>query len=73
MPRRRAWGQITALQKVAPAGIRFLIALDQEGGEVQTLQGPDFPPIPTAVAQGRLSQADLRALSSRYAGWPRSG
>jgi len=51
---------IAALQATAKPGIGLLIALDQEGGEVQTLQGADFPAIPTAVAQGRLSQAALR-------------
>jgi beta-N-acetylhexosaminidase len=45
----------------------LLIALDQEGGEVQTLQGADFPPIPTAVAQGRLSQATLKRQTEAWA------
>ena len=58
---------ITALQSLAPAGTKLLIALDQEGGEVQTLQGPDFPAIPTAVAQGRLSQAALRTQTVAWA------
>jgi beta-N-acetylhexosaminidase len=34
---------------------------------VQTLQGTDFPPIPTAVAQGRLSQSALRAQAVSWA------
>jgi LCP family protein required for cell wall assembly len=42
---------IAAIQAAAPADDRLFIALDQEGGEVQTLQGADFPPIPTALAQ----------------------
>ena len=59
--------QIAALQTAAGAGSRLLISLDQEGGEVQTLQGPDFPPIPTAVDQGRLSQAALRSQTMAWA------
>jgi beta-N-acetylhexosaminidase len=58
---------ISALQARAPATDRLLIALDQEGGEVQTLQGPDFPPIPTAVAQGKLSQSTLRTQTTAWA------
>jgi beta-N-acetylhexosaminidase len=57
---------IAALQASAPAGVGLLIALDQEGGEVQTLQGADFPPIPTALAQGRLSQS---ALHTQVVAW----
>jgi beta-N-acetylhexosaminidase len=58
--------QISALQTHAPKGVRLLISLDQEGGEVQALQGADFPQIPTAVAQGRLSTP---ALKAETAGW----
>jgi beta-N-acetylhexosaminidase len=58
---------IDKLQAAAPPGTRLLIALDQEGGEVQTLKGSDFPPIPTAVAQGQLSQATLRSQTEAWA------
>jgi beta-N-acetylhexosaminidase len=58
---------IAALQAAAPPGVGLLIALDQEGGEVQTLQGPDFPPIPTAVDQGRLNQSALRTQTVAWA------
>jgi len=58
---------IRSLQAQAPKGIGLFIALDQEGGEVQTLQGADFPPIPTAVAQGQLSQSTLRAQTVTWA------
>jgi beta-N-acetylhexosaminidase len=58
---------IAGLQKSAPAGVGLLVALDQEGGNVQTLQGPDFPPIPTALAQGRLGQQDLRTSTQAWA------
>jgi beta-N-acetylhexosaminidase len=59
---------IAAIQAATPAGDRLLIALDQEGGEVQTLQGADFPPIPTATAQGKLSAAALKEQATTWAG-----
>jgi beta-N-acetylhexosaminidase len=59
---------IAALRANVPPATGLLIALDQEGGDVQTLQGDDFPPIPTAVEQGRLSDADLRALTTKWSG-----
>ena len=52
---------ITKLQSEAPADMKLFIALDQEGGEVQTLKGSDFPLIPTAQAQGGETAAALRA------------
>lgn len=58
---------IAALQAAAPADRQLLIALDQEGGEVQTLQGADFPPIPTAVAQGRLGPTTLKKQTGAWA------
>jgi beta-N-acetylhexosaminidase len=44
----------------ATARVRFLIATDQEGGEVQRLRGPGFSVIPSAVAQGQLSPGVLQ-------------
>ena len=55
---------IHALQNAAAIPVQ--VAVDQEGGEVQTLQGNDFPPIPTAVVQGRW---DAATLHSRTADW----
>jgi beta-N-acetylhexosaminidase len=66
-PASKLRSDIAALQAGAPRGVGLLIALDQEGGQVQTLQGADFPPIPSAVAQGQLSQADLRAQTTAWA------
>jgi len=40
--------------------VRFFIAANQEGGEVQSLQGPGFAAIPPALVQGQLSAADLQ-------------
>lgn len=54
---------IQTLQQAASGdtGVALEVALDQEGGEVQTLSGTDFPTIPTAVTQGTLSADQLKA------------
>ncbi|MGY1631544.1 glycoside hydrolase family 3 N-terminal domain-containing protein [Geodermatophilus sp. SYSU D01186] len=38
------------------------VAVDQEGGAVQSLSGPGFADLPPAVDQGRLPPAELSAL-----------
>jgi beta-N-acetylhexosaminidase len=43
------------------AGAPTHVAVDQEGGYVQSLRGPDFPPIPSAVEQGQESTDTLSA------------
>ena len=48
------------------ARVRFFIATDQEGGEVQRLRGPEFSAIPSAVAQGRLAPGALRRDAARW-------
>jgi beta-N-acetylhexosaminidase len=50
---------ITALQ--GRAATPLLVALDQEGGSVQTLKGRDFPLIPSARRLGAGPRAKLRA------------
>jgi beta-N-acetylhexosaminidase len=40
--------------------VRFFIAANQEGGQVQQLQGPGFAAIPAALDQGRLSTRELQ-------------
>jgi beta-N-acetylhexosaminidase len=50
-----------------PYGTRLLIAVDQEGGSVQTLSGADFPHIDSAVRQGLLPSAQLRAQTEAWA------
>jgi beta-N-acetylhexosaminidase len=57
---------VADLQRAAP-DVPLLVALDQEGGAVQTLQGPDFPPVPSALVQGRWSTATLRARTAAEA------
>jgi beta-N-acetylhexosaminidase len=44
----------------ATAGVRFFIAANQEGGEIQPLKGPGFATIPTALAQGSLTPQALQ-------------
>ncbi len=39
------------------------VAVDQEGGAVQSLSGPGFEPLPSALAQGALPPAELAALA----------
>src|SRR5690242_6929561 len=52
----------------ATARVRFFIAADQEGGEVQRLRGPGFAPIPSAVTQGDLAPGTLKREAT---GWGR--
>lgn len=44
----------------------LLVATDQEGGEVQVLQGPGFDAMPTGLAQSSLSAATEQALAARW-------
>lgn len=57
---------IAAVQQAARTPL--LIALDQEGGSVQTLKGPDFPLIPSAEKLGAGPAAKLRATVRDSAG-----
>ncbi|MGV8978207.1 MAG: glycoside hydrolase family 3 N-terminal domain-containing protein [Cellulomonas sp.] len=50
----------------ATHGAPMIVATDQEGGLVQTLSGDGFSTIPSALDQGRMSPAALKAASS---GW----
>ena len=61
-----------AVQSLASAHatdkVRFFIAANQEGGEIQALQGPGFQVMPSALAQGTLSP---RTLERQAADWGR--
>ena len=48
------------------AGAPPQVAVDQEGGYVQSLRGPGFPHIPTAVEQGQDSTATLSADTAAW-------
>jgi beta-N-acetylhexosaminidase len=52
----------------ATAGVPLLVAADQEGGYVQTLQGPGFSRMPTALTQGTWSDS---TLTTRATSWGR--
>ncbi len=54
------------LQSYASGPTRVLVATDQEGGQVQHLQGPGFETMPSEVAQGTMTLADLQAASRRW-------
>ncbi|WP_432975070.1 glycoside hydrolase family 3 N-terminal domain-containing protein [Dactylosporangium sp. CA-233914] len=62
--------QIAQLQDAARqgGGLALQIGIDQEGGQVQTLKGNDFPAIPTAVSQGKLDSATLSSRTGEWAG-----
>ncbi len=48
------------------AGVRFFVAANQEGGEIQALQGAGFATMPSAVAQGMLAPAQLQRLARTW-------
>lgn len=54
------------LRSLAPRGVGLLVATDQEGGQVQRLQGPGFTRIVSAVAQGAITPGTLRGYAQ---GW----
>ena len=56
------------LQAFNTTGTFLHVAVDQEGGLVQTLTGPGFAPIPTGLEQGGLSTADLAGNTAIWAG-----
>ena len=64
---RQATSAIQSLASSATtAGVRFFIAANQEGGQVQELQGPGFSEIPPALAQGQLSAAELQRQTAAW-------
>ena len=55
---------VAGWQSAAP-GPGLWVAADQEGGQVQTLRGPGFDTLPSALQQGALPPAELAALADR--------
>lgn len=47
-------------------GVRFFLAANQEGGQVQNLKGAGFPDMPAALAQGSLSPSELQNEASEW-------
>jgi beta-N-acetylhexosaminidase len=59
--------QTARMQALAPratGGVRFFIAANQEGGNVQQLTGPGFDVMPTALTQGSWSTSALRQAAA---------
>jgi beta-N-acetylhexosaminidase len=54
---------ITRAWQDRAGGTGLWVAVDQEGGNVQTLSGPGFASLPTAEEQGRLPRARLEELA----------
>jgi beta-N-acetylhexosaminidase len=52
--------------RAATARVRFFIAANQEGGQVQELTGPGFSAIPSALVQGQLSVAELQRQTAAW-------
>jgi beta-N-acetylhexosaminidase len=55
-----------ALQRQVGSGPRLFISADQEGGEVQRFTGPGFSAMPTALVQGTMAPATLRARATEW-------
>ena len=62
--------QASAVQALASsaatARVRFFIAANQEGGQVQQLQGPGFATIPSALSQGQLPASVLQQQAETW-------
>ena len=55
-----------SVQRLATGGVRFFIAANQEGGEIQAMKGPGFSTIPAATTQGTISPAVLQNDAARW-------
>jgi beta-N-acetylhexosaminidase len=53
-------------------GVRFFVAANQEGGQVQNLKGPGFTTMPSALTQGSWSASSLRRQAAVWGGELRS-
>lgn len=56
------------LREASAVELPVLVAVDQEGGLVQRLQGPGFDTIPSAAVQGQLLGTQLRTDWQRWGG-----
>jgi beta-N-acetylhexosaminidase len=61
-----AWAIQSLSSARVTSGVRFFVAANQEGGQVQALQGPGFATMPSAVAQGMLPPGQLRGLARAW-------
>jgi beta-N-acetylhexosaminidase len=61
--------QTAAMQELARPGtdgVRFFIAANQEGGQVQQLTGPGFATMPSELVQGTWSVSTLRTAATDW-------
>jgi len=61
--------QTAAMRELAPAGtggVRFFIAANQEGGQVQQLTGPGFATMPSELVQGTWAPGALRTAAADW-------
>ena len=61
--------QTATMQELAPSGtggVRFFIAANQEGGQIQQLTGPGFVTMPSELVQGTLAPGTLRAAAANW-------
>lgn len=56
----------TLATPAATGGVPLLISADQEGGNVQVLQGPGFSRMPTALTQGSWADPTLAAAARTW-------
>jgi len=49
-------------------GVRFFVAANQEGGQIQQLTGPGFAVMPSALSQGSWPVSELRQQAASWAG-----
>jgi beta-N-acetylhexosaminidase len=61
-----ATAALSAALQVDAAGVPLFIATDQEGGQVQVLQGPGFSSMPSGLDQGTQAPSTLRAKAARW-------
>jgi beta-N-acetylhexosaminidase len=61
--------QAAVMQKLASSGtggVRFFIAANQEGGQIQQLSGPGFATMPSELEQGTWGLSTLRATATDW-------
>ena len=64
---RQATRAIQSLaSSAATARVRFFVAANQEGGQVQELKGPGFSEVPPALTQGQLPAAELQRQAAAW-------
>lgn len=57
---------VSEVSLLAGADLPILVAIDQEGGQVQRLQGAGFSSIPNAQEQGEMTPEELRSAAATW-------